>query len=86
MQLEGRVAIVTGAGSGIGKGAAILLARQGARIACVGREEKKLRDVVAEIGGNGGEAIALAADVSDPAAMQHLFEQIDKRAESLLQG
>jgi len=64
MQLENRVALVTGAGSGIGKAAALLLAQEGAWVGVLGRREDVLREVVAEIEAAGGKAVALPADVS----------------------
>lgn len=70
MQLEGRVALVTGAGSGIGKGAALLLGRAGARVACLGRTASQLHEVAAEIQAAGGEARVLVADVAQPEPMQ----------------
>ena len=70
MQLEGKVALITGAGSGIGRAAAVALAREGARVAALGRNEKELEGVVEEIKGNGGEAVPVVADVSIPEDMQ----------------
>lgn len=70
MQMDGRVALVTGAGSGIGKAAALLLAREGARVAALGRTEEELRETVGEIGAAGGEGMVVVADVADAAAMR----------------
>lgn len=76
MQLEGKVALITGAGSGIGKAAAVLLAKEGAKIGALGLEEKDLQKVVAQIERNGGEAIPLLADVSQPAEMEQAVKQL----------
>ena len=65
MKLEDRVAIVTGAASGIGAASARLFAAEGARLALVDLDEKGLREVAADIEGRGGQAIVLPADVSD---------------------
>ena len=54
MQLAGKVALITGAGSGIGKASALLLAQEGAKIAALGRTESQLKETVAEIQRNGG--------------------------------
>ncbi len=64
MKLKDRVAIVTGAASGIGAASARLFAAEGARLALVDLDEKGLREVASDIEGRGGEAITIAADVS----------------------
>lgn len=73
--LENKVAFVTGGGSGIGKAAALLLAREGARVAVLGRTEDEIRETVGEIEGAGGRAIALIADVSIPAEMERAVQK-----------
>lgn len=62
-RLEGKVAIVTGASSGIGYAAAKLFAQEGARVVVAARRESELKKLVAEISSGGGEAVALAGDV-----------------------
>ncbi|MGC3993140.1 MAG: SDR family oxidoreductase [Propionicimonas sp.] len=63
-QLEGKVAIVTGANSGIGRATALLFAREGATVVVSGRRQDANERVVAEIAEAGGTAIAVAADVA----------------------
>jgi NAD(P)-dependent dehydrogenase (short-subunit alcohol dehydrogenase family) len=65
-QFEGKVALITGAGSGMGRATAILLAQRGAAVALVGRRESRLNDAVTEITAAGGSALALPGDVSRP--------------------
>ncbi len=62
--LIGKVAIVTGASSGIGRAAALLFARQGAKVVLGARRQKVLEEVAAEIRRHGGHAIALSGDVT----------------------
>lgn len=64
-RLEGKVAIVTGAASGIGRASAILFAREGARLVIVDRNIEGLSVTANSITSNGGSAEAIAADVSD---------------------
>ena len=66
MQLQDRVALVTGAGSGIGKAAAVLLAREGAKVAVLSRTQEELEKTVKEIEANGGEGLVVVADTSKP--------------------
>lgn len=82
VRLDGRVAIVTGAGRGIGRSVALLLAREGASVVVndlgaaldgSGTDASPAQQVVAEIGAAGGKAVANAADVSDHAAAQDLI-------------
>jgi NAD(P)-dependent dehydrogenase (short-subunit alcohol dehydrogenase family) len=75
MQVEGKVALVTGAGSGIGKAAAILLAKEGAQVAALSRTAEELESVVNEIESGGGRAIPLVADVSIPEDMQRAVQE-----------
>jgi NAD(P)-dependent dehydrogenase (short-subunit alcohol dehydrogenase family) len=69
--LSGKVAIITGGGTGIGKAAALLMAQRGAKIAVTGRTVATLEGTVAAIKAAGGEAMAVAMDVSDEASIKN---------------
>jgi 3-oxoacyl-[acyl-carrier protein] reductase len=66
-ELAGKVAIVTGAGQGIGRAIATVLADHGAAISVFDLNEKSMQSLVAEVGAAGGRAIAVVGNVSDPA-------------------
>ena len=63
-RLDGKLALITGAGSGIGKAIALAFAAEGAKLALMGRRLDKLQEVVGEIKSRGGEAVAVAGDVA----------------------
>jgi len=63
--LQGKVAIVTGAGRGCGRAIAMGLAKAGAQVCCIARSRAEIEGAAKEINGQGGRAIAVRADVSD---------------------
>jgi NAD(P)-dependent dehydrogenase (short-subunit alcohol dehydrogenase family) len=72
MRLANKIAIITGAAGGMGKAAALLFAREGARVAAVDLDEGAVAPVVREIEAAGGRAIAIGADVSRTADVQRI--------------
>ena len=76
MHLENRVALITGAGSGIGAAAAKLLAQHGAKIGAVGRSADELEQVVTAINDEGGTAKAFIADIGSAAEIQRAADAI----------
>jgi NAD(P)-dependent dehydrogenase (short-subunit alcohol dehydrogenase family) len=73
-RFHGRFAIVTGAGSGIGKATMQRLMQEGATVAAVGRGEDRLVAAIAETG--GGHAVPLSCDVGDPAQVDAMVDQV----------
>jgi len=61
--LDGKVALITGAGQGVGRGIALAMAKEGAAIAVAGRTESKIKDTCAAIAAFGGRAIPIVCDV-----------------------
>ncbi|MBF2067021.1 MAG: SDR family oxidoreductase [Calothrix sp. C42_A2020_038] len=76
MQLANKVALVTGAGSGIAKAAAILFAQQGVKVAALGRTKDELETTVNQISQSNGEAISVIADISKPEDMQQATQEV----------
>ncbi len=84
--LAGRVALVTGGGSGIGRSTAKLFAHAGARVGVLGRTASEIEETCEEINGNkdmAGEAIPLTADVTRLAELREAVAEIDRRWERL---
>lgn len=77
--LGGKVAFVTGASSGIGRHLALALARQGARLVLGARRQDRLADIAAEIIALGGEAMAVALDVTDRASVEAAFAEAEAK-------
>jgi NAD(P)-dependent dehydrogenase (short-subunit alcohol dehydrogenase family) len=75
MNIQGRSALITGASRGLGRALAEALAKQGARLALVARHAGPLEDVVGTIRAQGGVAHAIAADISDKAAVHRIAGQ-----------
>jgi NAD(P)-dependent dehydrogenase (short-subunit alcohol dehydrogenase family) len=76
--LNGRVALVTGASSGLGRQFARVLADNGASVALVARRADRLKALKDEIEGKGGKAVAIEADVTNRAAMSAAFDAAEK--------
>jgi NAD(P)-dependent dehydrogenase (short-subunit alcohol dehydrogenase family) len=78
-RLENRVAIVTGAGQGIGRGIALVFAREGARVVIAELKTHRATRTADEIGAAGGDALAIATDVSQPEQVQHVIAETVRR-------
>ena len=74
-----KVALVTGAGTGIGKAAAKALLQGGFRVALSGRNLEKLNTAIQDIGGTNQNCLAVACDVGNPMQVKHLFAEIQKQ-------
>jgi NAD(P)-dependent dehydrogenase (short-subunit alcohol dehydrogenase family) len=75
MKLANKIAVITGAGSGMGKAAALLFAAEGAAIGAADIDRTAAAETVREIESSGGRAIAIGVDVSSRAEVQEMFER-----------
>ena len=75
MSSNGRVAVITGAGTGIGKASALALLSDGYSVALAGRRTTPLEETVAEAGEDGPRAIVVSTDVGDPDSVKALFNR-----------
>jgi len=82
-ELQGQIALVTGAGRGFGKAIAKRLAGEGASVAVTSRTQSELDGVVAEIQAAGGKALAVAADVTDLTAVARVVSETQSRLGSI---
>ena len=81
--LTGKTALITGAGSGIGREVAVELARRGVSVALAGRTEAALTETAAQIGYEGGDAVVIPADVTDPAEVERLIAETTRAFDGL---
>ena len=81
--LDGKTALVTGAGSGIGRASAELLGKAGARVALLGRTEEDLKEVLEAMGGEARGHFTVTADVGNDQEMQAAFMSVAERWEQL---
>jgi NAD(P)-dependent dehydrogenase (short-subunit alcohol dehydrogenase family) len=79
MALAGKVALVTGAGSGVGKAAALALMKEGYAVTLAGRRKEALEATAQEGGATGAASLIVPTDVGDPAAVRALFAQAKGR-------
>ena len=77
--IEGKVAWVTGAGTGIGRGGAVALAKAGAKVVLSGRREAPLEDAQKRIADAGGKAVIELLDISDADAVYAVADRIKER-------
>jgi len=76
MTTNGKVAIVTGAGTGIGKASAVTLLKNGYRVAFAGRRIEPLQQAIAEAGMPADQSLAVSTDVGNPDSVNALFEKV----------
>ena len=79
MKLDGKNALITGAGSGMGRATALLFAREGAKVAAIDIDEKAAAQTATQIERNGGKAVAIRADVSVEADAKQMVETAARR-------
>jgi len=77
--LDGKVALITGAGQGVGRGIALAMAKEGAAIAVAGRTESKIKDTCAEIASFGGRAVPILCDVKVAADVARTVDEARRR-------
>lgn len=78
MRLKNQVVVITGAGRGLGQATALLFGREGAHIVVASRTSSEIELTAQKISEDGGTAIAIPTDVTDPAQVSDLFRRVDE--------
>lgn len=78
LRLSGKVAFITGGGTGIGRACALAFAREGARLAIGGRRKDPLDKVAGEIAAAGGQSLSVGCDVTQRSSVEGALEQVEK--------
>lgn len=79
MELAGKVALITGAGSGIGKATAVMMAKAGAKIVAISRTQDEIDETIREVEKAGSEGLALTADIAKADDMKRVYDELEKR-------
>src|SRR5690606_37782560 len=79
MDLTNKVVAITGGGSGIGRALAVTFAKEGARVACLGRRRERLEETVQEIEENGGRGLAVQTDITDAEQVKNAVAEITEK-------
>src|SRR4051812_20957409 len=74
--LEGKSALITGGGGGIGRATALIFAREGARLAIADANEASAKETVAQVNAAGGQAMSLTGDVTDSGQVQAMIRMV----------
>src|SRR3954469_16810097 len=77
--MAAKIAVVTGAGTGVGKAVALALAREGYTVVLAGRRQDKLEETASEAKSGGGETLVVPTDVADPASVRALFAKTKEK-------
>jgi len=77
--MDARIALVTGAGSGIGRAASVALAREGWTVVLAGRRRERLEETAALVAEAGGRSLVVPTDVIDPESVRRLFSTVEER-------
>ena len=85
MRLKGKVALLGGAGPGMGRATALLFAQEGARVGVIARDASKGEETANRITAAGGEALAMSGDLTERATAERIVSEIVERWGSLEQ-